>query len=395
MRVAHILYSGLGGHGREFFSLVEADPAREMNTCAVFFGVEAMRREYHSECARLGVAYTYVAKAPGEHAAPLRNVYRALRRFAPDIVVLHGGVTLPAVLAYSLSHRTTIVVMETEPNELKRRSYHLQTLLGLLLADSIVCLTEPYRDQLRSVFAKVFDERRVHVIPNGINVAKTFVPPPRSRPARADTIRLGMQSRINEKKDHKTLLKAFAISTKRAEMPPMHLTIAGDGDTRPMVEQMTRDLDLADSVSLEGMLDTHDLVSWLQNIDIYVQATHGESFCFSVMEALAVGLPVITSRVPVLDQTMAHNPAVSFYPAQDAEALADCICELINQSSRRQDIARAAREYAERELSATVMKERYFALFRDAPPVHPLRRISTLTTQVVARAFSRFAQMRS
>ena len=65
MKILHLLFSGLGGHGNVFFSMVKADKHKELEHVALFTGVEELREEYKQLCICNSVSYNYVKKKPG------------------------------------------------------------------------------------------------------------------------------------------------------------------------------------------------------------------------------------------------------------------------------------------------------------------------------------------
>ena len=58
MRILHVLYSGLGGHGNVFFSLVKADKLQKFEYQALFNGIETVRNEYIQRCNELKIPFT-------------------------------------------------------------------------------------------------------------------------------------------------------------------------------------------------------------------------------------------------------------------------------------------------------------------------------------------------
>ena len=72
MKVLHILYSGLGGHGNVFFSLVDADEAHEFTYVGVFYGIEEMRDSYKQRAESIDLPWYFVKKKVGVDMASNR-----------------------------------------------------------------------------------------------------------------------------------------------------------------------------------------------------------------------------------------------------------------------------------------------------------------------------------
>jgi len=233
MKILHILYSGLGGHGNVFFSLVRADKQHEFTHAAVFNGVEPVREEYISQCGEWGIPWAYVKKIPGLHPAFYVRLFRQNRKTDPDIIVLHGGIAvLPARLHKLLSSRKKkIVVRETQANHLKNRGDWIRLALSMIFADKVVYLSAAYRDEIRKKMRWLYRDKRSAVIPNGIDLA-LYKP---ASGVQQEYIVLGMQGRLVSSKDHATLLHSIALLRKNHPELNLKLIIAGEGADRKSV----------------------------------------------------------------------------------------------------------------------------------------------------------------
>ena len=110
-KVVHLLYSGLGGHGSVFFSLVRADKNRIFQTGAVFCGIEKVRSEYVDHCNKLGVPYQAVRKIRGFDPFIFIKLYTAFRKARPDVLFLHGATFILPALLYKRFHRTMKIIV--------------------------------------------------------------------------------------------------------------------------------------------------------------------------------------------------------------------------------------------------------------------------------------------
>ncbi len=99
--------------------------------------------------------------------------------------------------------------------------------------------------------------------------------------------------RFSAEKGHLLLLDAM----KRliADEPDAQLVLAGDGELRPLIEQRIRDLGLSGHVQLTGWLDEAAVRSYLRKARVLVQPSFAEGLPVVIMEALALGRPVISS----------------------------------------------------------------------------------------------------
>lgn len=156
-------------------------------------------------------------------------------------------------------------------------------------------------------------ERKCRVVLNGIATDR-FRTSRESRPA----LRFGAVGRFAPVKDHVTLIDAFARVV--AAFPEAELHIAGDGEERLRIEQRIAMNGLGRSVRLHGALD--DIPEFLGSLDAFVLPSLSEGLPLALLEAMATGLPVVSTRLGGLT-SVAPEDEVAFYCAPgDPEALA-------------------------------------------------------------------------
>ena len=360
MKILHVLYSGLGGHGNVFFSMVDAAETGELEFEALFNGVENVKEEYIRNCKDKNIAWNFVKKRPGLDIAYYVNLYRQIKRSKPQIIFLHGGAAaIPARLAKMSSKGIRrIVVRETQANHLKTKIDWLYLATAMIVADTMVYLSREYQQQVKTKLNFLYRENKSVVIPNGIDLntfTKTVEKP------NGEQIILGMQSRLIPIKDHLTLLSAVAL-LKEKEIN-VHLIIAGDGAFKETLIQHTRELNILDKVTFTGMLEEKALVSFLQQLDIYIHASLGETMSTAIMQAMACGKPVIASDVPGINNMVDNNITGILVPAQKAEEMAAAILQLINSPQLAEELANHAFVFAKENYSNKIMLDRYNVIF--------------------------------
>ena len=145
------------------------------------------------------------------------------------------------------------------------------------------------------------DPQKVCVLPNTVN--QRFSPGNRSDELIA---RYGLQGkrilltvgRISEKeryKGHDRVISALAPIAKI--YPDLLYVIAGDGDDRPRLEKLSRDLQVEDRVKFIGPPSEQDLLDLYRSADVFVMPSTGEGFGIVFLEAAMSGLPVIGGSV--------------------------------------------------------------------------------------------------
>ena len=236
--------------------------------------------------------------------ASLPALVRYLRRIQPAVLlsaVQHVNVI--ALLARRLSRaRTRLIVSEhSVPSDLMQYapSYRgrLVPYLGHLYcwADGIVAVSHAVADDLARV--SHMPRSRIQVIYNPVitpalrTQAKMSVSHPWFGPAQPPVV-LGV-GRLSASKSFASLIRAFAcVRAKR----PARLMILGEGEERPALEALIRELNLTEDVSLPGFVETP--AAYMQQASLFVLSSTSEALPTVLIEAMYCGLPLIATACP-------------------------------------------------------------------------------------------------
>lgn len=122
---------------------------------------------------------------------------------------------------------------------------------------------------------------------------------------------------MTEKKGQKDLLLAFKKIIERGISA--ELWLAGEGPIRSEIEQLSRDLGIADKVRLPGLIPPDEVPALLQEVDVMVISSHYETFGVVAAEALMAGLPVIATRCGGPECIVAEGDGLLVPPKQPEE----------------------------------------------------------------------------
>ena len=189
-----------------------------------------------------------------------------------------------------------------------------------------------------------FDKLRV--IPYGADLrAFTGVTPERTSELRQtlgcgrDDVVIASVGRLVEQKDYPTQLHAFALAV--AHVPNLRMVIAGDGPLRPMLEQMTRELALADRVRFLG--NWNDVPTLLRSADVFALASKFEPFGVALLEAKAAGLPIVATAVNEIPEIVTDGSSGLLTPPGDAASMAALFVKLAEGRTCRVRLGAQAR----------------------------------------------------
>lgn len=363
MKILHVLYSGLGGHGNVFFSSVKADTENEFEYEALFNGIEGLRTEYVEKCNEYNIEWSFIKKKPGIDLKYYKSLLRIIKKSNAEIIFLHSSAyILPAKLASLLSRqKKKIIIRETQANNLKTKKEWLWLSISFLWADKIIFLSEAYKSEIKRKLNRFFSEKKITIIPNGIDL-NAFNPAPKIN---NDTFVIGMQSRIVKIKDHETLLKAFAQvkNNKIHKGKNLKLKIAGEGETKIELQRLAITLEIIDAVEFTGMLDEFKLIGFLQSLNLYIHASFGETMSTAIMQAMACGLPIIASNVPGINNMIIDNNTGILVPVQNEQLMAKAIINILNDNSFADELGENAYAFAKQNYSNLTMFKKYKELF--------------------------------
>lgn len=219
----------------------------------------------------------------------------------------------------------------------------IESLLGRL--GTIVVPSEAMR---RFLVQRGLGSRRIHVIPSGVTVG-----PARSRPAREPVV-AATAANLEYWKGIDVLLEACARLRH-----PLRIEIFGEGSRRPSLESRAASLGL--DASFHGFVD--DLKRRLDEVDLFVLPSRAENFPIAILEAMASGLPVVSTRVGGVPEIVSDGLTGLLVEPDDPAALAAAIDRLVGDAELRQAFAKRAARRAKDEFSAANTARRMVRLY--------------------------------
>ena len=198
--------------------------------------------------------------------------------------------------------------------------------------DCVVTLTA--RDAQEYTEALSGTPVRITNVPNS-------VPAPRHPPAELEAPVVITAGRLTRQKGYDMLLEAFAVVADRH--PAWELRIFGGGAKQSALKAQTTELGLDDRVRFGGV--TPQLEKQLTEASLYVMSSRFEGFPMVLLEAMTVGLPVVSFDCPTGPaEILTHGHDGLLVPPNDVAGLAAAIEELINDPARRRALGTAAIE---------------------------------------------------
>lgn len=329
MKVAAVIKS-LGPGGAERLLVEFAGQAHAHSIDLAVVSLLDQKRELIADIERTGVTVRCVGVSRLAEVRWVPTLLRELRRQRPDVIHLHSPAVAPLVRLASHARllgrrRPAIVTTEHNTWDSYRTLTRWATRMTARLDDATIAVSEEVRASITSPRVR----KRTTYIQHGIDLA-------RARSASID--RAGMRRSLGLTDDHiavvtvanyrrqknyPNLLAAAAEATSIS--PRIRFITVGQGPLRDLVESEHRRLGLGDRLQLLGY--RRDTASVLAAGDVFTLASDYEGLPVALMEATALGLPVVATAVGGIAETI--TPAAGrLVPAADPHALARAIVEV-------------------------------------------------------------------
>jgi glycosyltransferase involved in cell wall biosynthesis len=214
-------------------------------------------------------------------------------------------------------------------------------------------------DVRRALMPRIgYPGEKCSVILNGIPIEKFATrqaSPGRARPR----LRLGTIGRLVRAKGHAVLIEAFARIADR--LPEASLHIYGYGPLEDELRALIARLEMEKRIALEGRTD--DAARTLAGLDIFVFPSLNEGLPLAIMEAMAAGLPVVSTRVGGVPEVAPERLFPWHCEPGSVEGLADAMLRAADCAALA-EIGAAARRVALENYGFTKMCAQYEALYR-------------------------------
>lgn len=218
-----------------------------------------------------------------------------------------------------------------------------QLKLSAYLCRRTICVSDTLRDSLARDFG--FPRWKMKTIRNGTSLSE-FVPSEGAGSGIRERLGIDREefllvstARLSEQKGIDVLLRAMArVLENRVRCK---CVIVGDGPLAEQLREQARALGLSGRVFFEGFRE--DVRPYLQTSSAFILTSHMEGLPFSVLEAMACGLPGIVTDVGGNAEIITHRLDGLIVPRGSVDAIADAISYLVNHPEERARMARMAR----------------------------------------------------
>jgi len=157
--------------------------------------------------------------------------------------------------------------------------------------------------------------------------------------------------RLSPEKGQALVLRA--IADLRRDGRSVCLTLVGDGPLRSQLEDEARRLGIAEHVTFAGAVDQDAIPAFYERADVFCQPSFMEGIPVVLMEAMATGLPVVSSGVAGIPELVVENRSGLLIPPGRPTLLAAALGRLVDSPESRRSFGETGRTIVEQEFDAS------------------------------------------
>jgi glycosyltransferase involved in cell wall biosynthesis len=308
------------------------------------YSLSAHKAPYDDFDRSVGINYINGSGAAGYYFGA-RKLAELLHEFSPDVLSAHyatGYGTMArrcAVRPLLLSVWGADVYDFPEKGAINRRI----VCRNLEAADAIASTSEIMAKRVKELCG----EKTIYITPFGVDT-QIFSP---ASGVRTGPVTIGTVKALEPKYGIEYLVKAFAMLrsrlTREGKMPEegIRLVICGDGGRRAALETLAKELGISDCVTFVGKIPHDAVPDAIRGFDIFCSPSvlDSESFGVSAVEAMACGVPVVTSDVDGFREVVSDRETGFIVPRRDQVSLSNRLYELCIDAQLRTLMGAAGR----------------------------------------------------
>jgi glycosyltransferase involved in cell wall biosynthesis len=362
-RVLHVINDlDIGGAQQYVLKLCKNIDSAQFAMHVAFGGIDRLSSEFSETTGvhRIPLRADGLFRHPLNAVVTVSSILAVIRRY--DIEVVHTHLMTSAFWAGIAARLARVPVIYNPMGSLapRRRIEWLASRVRVInwTLDSTVDLYIAFSQQLKNelVHLRHIPTEKVHFSYIGVDLDEFSSQP--DDVARTADIGIDLQApvvgivaRLSPEKRVNQALLAFA--TLRTLVPTAQLLIVGDGPCRASLEQLAQELDVADKVVFAGY--RRDVARFLALADVYLCTTERPSMGLAVLEAMAMGLPLVVMASDEDEARMAGETVIhgaNGYVAHGApDSLAQRLAELLLDPDKAVRMGKMSRELVQARFS--------------------------------------------
>jgi len=301
------------------------------------------------------------------------EIIKLIKNYRPDIIHLNSSkisvlgslaaLCIPRSMPHIIYTVHGWVFNEPLPAGLKYFYLYAEKLTAKF-KNKIICVSE--YDRLIALKYKIAPAEKLVTIHNGLTFRHSWLDPESSiqkieqisrsriRSGMTNNLIIGSIGNLYKTKGYEYLIEAANILISGCRLP-LTFIIIGDGSERKNLENLIEQYHLANNFILAGQID--EAARLLKAFDIYVCSSVKEGLPYSILEAQAAGLPIVSTNVGGIPEMIENNKTGLLSKPANAQSLADTLQKLIGDKNLQIALGENAKQTAGRNFSLEKMIE--------------------------------------
>ncbi|MEK5174123.1 glycosyltransferase [Heyndrickxia sp. FSL W8-0496] len=288
---------------------------------------------FEHELSNQGIQVIYLNNKGKLSIITLFLLWKYLNKFKPKIVHTHLHSSL-YVFPWIFFHNSLLLhtIHSTPRFEFSSRIIRLMKILYKRRVAIPIAISEKIKLEAAKLYKLPLDN--IEYVKNPVNLEKFKKKD--IAVSHQPLVKFIHVARLDPQKNQRLLLEAFAILCKNGTHAT--LTIVGDGDLREQLEALASSLKIQDRVYFIGSIN--DVEHYLNCSDIFVLSSINEGLPLSILEAMAMGLPIISTNVGGIGDVVQENGIL--VESENTKALSNAMMKLAKDKDLRLKMSEAS-----------------------------------------------------
>lgn len=290
------------------------------------------------------------------------RIFKVCQRINPDLIHIHDSHAHTYVY-----HAYRFMGLKVASVVSRRVIFSVKTIAKYRhpMVRRILAVSQAVGDQL---IKQDIDASKIAVVHSGVEVDREVqaIDIRHTLGLDKETVVLICVAALAPYKGHDTLISGFAHAVDQTDKSIHLVLVGGDAGKQLAIRHQIEELGLANSVTLVGYQS--DPWSWLAASDIAIFASEKEGLGTSVIDAMALGIPVISTAIDGLATTVIDQQTAIAIPPQDPDAISRAIQHLLSSPQLQSSLVQGARQHVQR-FSVRHMVDKTIEVYHSALPI--------------------------